>query len=190
MLNIRKAGHSELERYYNAMQVDFKNDELIGKLYLHKALTNGSMELLIVYDDEAKIDLAYALCSVRNLYGYVLLKYIAVLPWYRGKGLGIETMRMLNRRYADRQGIVTELRELDGEDEAERMKKLRKFFSRFGYVNVDADYSYNGLKTNVMVKPIKGTEEIGPVVHRIIPDFYSRALPGIVLDKTVRIVRN
>lgn len=187
MLNIRKAGHRDLERFYSAMQVDFKDDELIGKLYLHRALMNGSMELLIVSDDEAKLDLAYALVSVRGLYGYVLLKQLAVLPWYRGQGLGKETMRMLAKRYADKQGILAELPVYGGEGDAERVRRLTKFFTRFGYVPVEAEYRFGGIEEKLLVRPMKGSEEISPIVHRMVPDLYARVLPELVLQKTVDI---
>ena len=38
-----------------------------------------------------------------------------------------------------------------------------------------------------MVKPIQGTEEIGPVVHRIVCDFYSRVLSPASMDRMVKI---
>ena len=105
MLNLRKCGHKDLERYYSLLEMDFAKEEIISKLSLHRALLNGSAELLVVYDEESNLEVAYALVLTKNLYGYVLLKYMAVLPWYRGKGVGIAAMRLINKRYADRQGI-------------------------------------------------------------------------------------
>ena len=88
MLTLRKGGHRDLERYYGLMEVDFDSEELIGKLAIHRALSRGDQELLIAYDDETGLEGAYALVCCRGLYGYVLLKYLGVFPWYRGKGLG------------------------------------------------------------------------------------------------------
>ena len=122
MLTIRKGGHRDLERYYGLMEIDFDSEELLGKLAIHRAISRGEQELLIVYDDETNLEVAYALCGVKSLYGYVLLKYMAVFPWYRGKGLGIQTMRLLNKRYADRQGIIAELTEFD-DPEPDHLKK-------------------------------------------------------------------
>ena len=48
MLSIRKCGHKELERYYQLFEIDFDSREMLPKLAVHKALTNGSMELLAV----------------------------------------------------------------------------------------------------------------------------------------------
>lgn len=55
------------------------------------------------------------------------------------KGVGIAAMRLINKRYADRQGIIAELTSFEDED-GSMIKGLRKFFARFGYVVVDSDY--------------------------------------------------
>lgn len=186
MLNIRKGGHRELERYYSLMDLDFDKRELLPKLSIHKAMMDGSQELLVVYDEESKMDLAYALVCSKSLYGYVLLKYFGVLPWYREQGVGVEAMRLINKRYADRQGILAELTVFDDED-GEYIRKLRRFFARFGYVQVQADYRLGGAEVELMVKPIKGTEDISAVAHRMINDFYSRCLNAHAMSKMVDI---
>ena len=161
MITIRKGGHRDLERYYPAMEMDFDSEEMLPKLAIHKAMMNGSQELLVVYDNESQLELGYALVCVKSLYGYVLLKYFAILPWYRDRGVGVEAMRLMNKRYAD------------------RLRKLFKFFARFGYVEVPCEYTIGGTRANLMVKPIKGTADIAPVAHRVITDIYSRLLtPG------------
>ena len=167
MLTIRKGGHRDLERYYGLMEIDFDSEEL-----------------LIVYDDETNLEVAYALCGVKSLYGYVLLKYMAVFPWYRGKGLGIQTMRLLNKRYADRQGIIAELTEFD-DPEPDHLKKLFKFFSRFGYSEIESDYRISGTKAHVFVKPIVGKEDITPVYHRVLADFYNRVLTPMAMSRMI-----
>ncbi len=186
MIKLRKGGHRDLERFYPVMEMDFDSEELLGKLAIHKALTLGEQELLVVYEDETNMEIGYALVGVKNLYGYVLLKYFAILPWYRGKGVGVEAMRLINKRYADRQGIIAEITEFPDPDE-NRIKKLFKFFARFGFVEVDCDYAISGVKAHVMVKPIKGTADIAPVVHRIVPDFYRRVLSVSAMFKMIDI---
>ena len=184
MLTIRKGGHRDLERYYGLMEIDFDSEELLGKLAIHRAISRGEQELLIVYDDETNLEVAYALCGVKSLYGYVLLKYMAVFPWYRGKGLGIQTMRLLNKRYADRQGIIAELTEFE-DPEPDHLKKLFKFFSRFGYSEIESDYRISGTKAHVLVKPIAGKEDITPVYHRVLADFYSRVLTPMAMSRMI-----
>ena len=123
MLSIRKGGHADLEKYYPLMEMDFDSEELIPKLSLHKAIMNGTAELLVVYEQESNLDVAYALVLCKNLYGYALVKYLGVLPWYRDHGMGVETMRFLNRRYAGRQGLIAEITEFPDEV-PNRVKKL------------------------------------------------------------------
>ena len=186
MLNIRKGGHRDLERYYSLMELDFDKRELLPKLAIHKGMHQGDLELLIVYVEESQITVAYALVFCRGVYGYVLLKYFGVTPWFRGKGIGLETMRMLNRRYADRQGILAELTVFEDED-GETLRKLRRFFQRFGYVPVLCEYRLGGMEAELVVKPLKGSEAVAPIAPRMIRDFYSRCLRPSTLAKMVEV---
>ena len=65
MLMLRKGGHRDLERYYGLMEIDFDSEELLGKLALHRAISRGDAELLIAYDEESSLEVAYALCCCR-----------------------------------------------------------------------------------------------------------------------------
>lgn len=123
------------------------------------------------------MDAGYAVVLTKNLYGYVDLKYMGVMPWFRGKGLGIQLMRELNRRYADAQGVLAEISEFEDPD-PDRLRKLRKFFTRFGYEEIKSDYKIAGVRTNLYVKPMKGGADLAPIAHRILPDFYTRFMPA------------
>ena len=184
MLALRKGGHRDLERLYPAMEMDFDKRELLPKLAIHKAMTLGDQELLVFYDDQSEITVGYALVMVRGVYGYTLLKYFGILQWFREQGLGVQAMRLLNKRYADRQGILAEITVFDDAD-GDYLRKLRKFFSRFGYVDVESDYRLGGAKVDLMVKPLKGTPDIAPVAHRMIRDFYSRCLRPAAFEKMI-----
>lgn len=175
MLAIRKGGHKDIDRYYSMMEVDFDSEELFSKFAIHKAVMKGEMELIIFFDDESKMELGYALVGIKNLYGYVLLKYFGILPWYRGHGVGVEAMRLFHKRYANAQGIIAEITDFPDADE-NRQKKLVKFFNRFGYSEIDSDFRISGTTAHVMVKPVRGTADIGRVYHRILLDFYQRYL--------------
>ena len=185
-LTLRVCGHRELERIYSLFDLDFDKKELLPKLGVHKAMLKGDMELLAVTETESRIDLAYALVGCRGLYGYVWLKYLDVIPFYREKGLGVESMRLLHKRYADRQGILAELTVFDDAD-GDYLRKLRRYFARFGYQDVACDYRLGGAPVDLMVKPIRGTAEIAPVAHRMIADFYSRCLRPVSFAKMVDI---
>ena len=186
MLALRKGGHRDLERLYSAFELDFDRRELLPKISIHKAMMAGDQELLVFYDEESGITAGYALVMVRGVYGYVLLKYFGILQWFREQGLGIQAMRLLNKRYADRQGILAELTVFDDAD-GDYLRKLRKFFTRFGYQDVRSDYRLGGAPVDLMVKPIRGTAEIAPVAHRMIADFYSRCLRPVSFAKMVDI---
>ena len=187
MLIVRKAGHRELERFYGLFEMDFDRRELLPRLAIHRGMTRGDMELLIVTEEESRIDVAYALTFCRGLYGHVLLKYFAVLPWYRERGLGVQAMRLIHKYYADRQGILAELTVFDAEDGGAYLRKLRKFFARFGYVDVDCDYELGGAKAELLVKPMKSAADLSPVAHRVIRDFYSRVLSPAAEQAMIRI---
>ncbi len=186
MLKIRTGTHRDLERYYSLMEQDFDEKELLPKLYIHKAMLKGDMELCLVYDEQSEIELAYALVVKRGIYGYVLLKYFGVHPWYREQGIGVQAMRLLNKRYIDKQGILAEITVFDDEDD-QLIRKLRKFFARFGYVKVKSDYRIGGSEVELMVKPIVGNGEIQGYAHRIIRDLYSRCLSPAAMDKMIDI---
>ena len=110
MLKLQKGGHRELERYYPLLETDFDSEELLGKLAIHRGMMNGSIDFLVLRDEESGMDAGYALMLTKNLYGYVDMKYMAVMPWFRGRGFGVQLMREINKRYADAQGIVAEPR--------------------------------------------------------------------------------
>ena len=188
MLDIRKGGHRDIERYYSIMEIDFDSEELFSKLAIHRAVMKGDMELIVFFDDESGMELGYALVGIRNLYGYVLLKYFGILPWYREHGVGVEAMRLINKRYADAQGIIAEITDFPDPDE-NRQKKLFKFFNRFGYSELDSDFRISGTTAHLMVKPVKGTADIGMVYHRIMLDFYQRYLSAPAMSKMLEIKR-
>ena len=187
MLILRECGHRELEHVWSLFDLDFDKKELLPRLGVHKAMLRGDMELLAVTDGDSRIDLAYLLVGCRGLYGYVWLKYLDVIPFYREKGLGVEAMRLLHRRCADRQGIVAELTDFSGEASGETLRAQRKFFARFGYEEIESDLRLGGTEDHIMVKPIRGSAAISPVIHRVMLDFYSRVLSPAALERMVEI---
>ncbi len=182
MLKLRKGGHRDLQMLYSAMEIDFDKRELLPKLSIHRALSRGDQELLVFEDEESRLTLGYALVLCRGVYGYVLLKYFGILPWYRGQGLGVQAMRLLHRRYAEKQGILAELTVFEDEEGA-ALRKLRKFFSRFGYEKVPVDCRLGGQEAELLVKPLRGTAEIAPVARRMVRDLYSRCLGPFSMDR-------
>ena len=124
MLKVREATAAELGRYYNAVKIDFDSRELLPLSSIRRAVRRGDQEFLLFYEEETGLTEGYALCCIRNVYGYVLLKYFGIFSWYQGKGHGVEAMRLLHKRYADRQGILAELTVFDDSEDGEYLRKL------------------------------------------------------------------
>ena len=180
MLTLRKGGHRDFERFFPLMEIDFDSEELLSRLAVHKGMMNGAIEFLIFTDEQSGMDAAYALMLTGGMYGYTDMKYMAVMPWLRGRGVGIDAMRLLHKHYADSRGIIAELSEFDDPD-PDRLKKLRKFFARFGYEETESRYTISGVKVDLLVKPLKGTADISGMTHLIIPDLYSRFMGNVSL---------
>ena len=73
----------------------------------------------------------------------------------------------------------------DDSEDGEYLRKLRRFFQRFGYVEVPCAYRLGGAEVLLTAKPIRGTAEIKPVARRILTDFYSRCLSPVKLASMV-----
>ena len=176
MLKVKTATEAEFSHYYTAMQLDFDEKELLPKIAIRRAIRRGDLEFLLFCDDATGLTEGYALCGIRNVYGYVMLKYFGIFSWYQGQGIGVEAMRLLHRRYADCQGILAELTAFDDGEDGEYLRKLKRFFSRFGYEEVPFSYRIGGAEAVLTVKPVRGTADVGPIARRLIMDFYSRCL--------------
>lgn len=176
MLRIRGATRTELGRWYSAMETDFDERELLPLSDVRRAVRRGDQEFLLFEEEESGLTVGYALVCTRNVYGYVLLKYFGIFPWYRDHGVGVAAMRLLHKRYADRQGILAELTAFDDSEDDSYLRKLERFFRRFGYVKVPCSYRLGGADVTLTVKPVCGTAEIAPVARRMLLDFYSRCL--------------
>ena len=178
MLKMRDAARTEISRYYSALEMDFDERELISRQSILRAVARGNAAFHLFYDDESGIVLGYAFCLTKSVYGYVLLKYFDILPWYRERGVGVEAMRLLHKQYADRQGILAELTAFDDSDNSDYLRKLKRFFARFGYQEVPCEYRIGGADVLLTAKPIKGTAELEPIARRLLTDLYSRCLTG------------
>ncbi len=185
---LRKGGMQDLERYYPLMEADFDSEELFAKRVLRRGIRKGTMEFLIMQEEETGMELAYAVTIPRGVYGYVLLKFFGVLPWLRGKGVGVEAMRLLNRAYAEKQGIAAEITDFPDED-PDCQKKLKKFFRRFGYEEIDCAFTISDVDAHLFVKPLKGRADIGPVADRVLYDLYTRVLEPAEVRRMIRIRR-
>ena len=186
MLNVREATMTELGRWYSALETDFDGRELLPLGAIRKAVRRGEQEFLLFCDEKTGIPEGYALVCTKSVYGYVLLKYFGVFPWYRNQGVGVAAMRLIHRRYADRQGILAELTAFDDSEDDSYLWKLKRFFQRFGYIEVPCRYRLGGAEVTLTAKPVCGTAEIAPVARRMLLDFYSRCLRPSQVERMLR----
>ena len=186
MLVIREADIRDFNRFYSAVMTDFDRRELLPKQGVRRAIRRGDAEFLLFCDEESGLPLGYALCGIRNVYDYVLIKYFGIFSWYRDQGYGVAAMRLLQKRYAERQGLMAELTVFEDSEDGDYLKKLRRFFRRFGFEEEKAPFRLGGAKVTFMVKGLKGTSEVGPVAGRLLLDFYSRVLRPAELEKMLK----
>jgi GNAT superfamily N-acetyltransferase len=185
MLRLKKGDYKDMHRYYLAMQDDFDKAELLPEIVFHKALFQKQAELVLVYDDSIKVTIAYALVCPKSFYGYGFLWYFAVLPWYRGKGLGTEAMKLINQHYGRLRGMLLEITE---EPDAETANRRIKFYNNAGYRVVKCGpFRLNGINTKIMVRQAASLPDPGPVMHRILPEIYSHLISASTIEKIIDI---
>ncbi|MCR5664835.1 MAG: GNAT family N-acetyltransferase [Oscillospiraceae bacterium] len=185
MLELHVCTQREIARFYPLFELDFDKKELPPRIAVHRAALRGDAELLSLRDSETGSDLGFALVGCRGVYGYVWLKAFCVAPFLRGQGLGVELMRLLNRRYADRQGLVAELTAFGERAENSAQYKLRRFFRRFGYEEQPLAVTVGGAPASVFVKPLRGSAELGASLRRVLLDFYGRFYSPAGIDETL-----
>lgn len=185
MLKLKKAGCTEMHKYYAIMQEDFSKDELVPEIVFQKSLFQRSADLLLVVDDTIGVTIAYALVCPKSLYGYGLLWFFAVLPWYRGRGLGTEAMKLINQKYGRLRGMMLEITEVP--DAATANRRIR-FYNNVGYrVVKTGDIKLNGIPMKLMVRQPASAPDPGPYIHRILPEIYSHMFSEPMVEKLLDI---
>ncbi len=185
MLKLKRVGYSEMHKYYSIMQQDFEKDELVDEIVFHKAIFNRSAELILVVDDKINVVIAYAVVCPKSLYGYCFLWYFAVMPWYRGKGLGTEAMKLINQKYGRSRGMLLLV---TNEPDAETANRRIRFYNNLGYRVVrTGEIRVQGVQTKVMVRQPASAPDPGPYIHRILPEIYSHMFSQPMVEKLLDI---
>ena len=181
MVKLRAGTVTDLKKYYTMMEIDFDKRELFNSILLQKGMLTGNVQMFVIYDDQAKADVGYAVTFPQNVYGYVLLKYFGVFPWYRQKGMGKQALQELVAQYEDKYGLIAEIPVFEDNGEGQ-ITYLLHFLEEAGFGEVPADYRIGGAKVHLLTKAMKGTGQISRVAHRILPDFYTRISPRYQTD--------
>ena len=51
---------------------------------------------------------------------------------------------------------------------------------------MSAACSIAGVRDNLYVKPLKGSADLTPVIHRVLPDFYTRFMPASAVSRMLK----
>jgi GNAT superfamily N-acetyltransferase len=185
MLRLKKAGIGEMHQYYAQMQQDFEKDELVPEIVFQKAVFLKQADLVLVVDDTIRVTIAYALVCPNSFYGYGLIWYFAVLPIYRGRGLGTEAVRLIDKKYGRLRGMMLEI--TDAPDRAAADRRV-KFYEKNGYKLVKTGaIKLNGIPMRIMVRQPAGSPDPGPYIHRILPEIYSHMFSESMVQKLLDI---
>ncbi len=168
---ITNGGHRDIQRIYPLMELEFPKSELFPQMVLQAGILSGAMEMLIMNTEEG-LETAYAFLQTKSMYGYVMISFLSVYPTMRGRGVGEEFLSLIKSRYSDAQGIlleVTDPRDQDGE----KSKKLRAYYERQGWREVDCEYEVNGEPATLLNYAVKGPEDIELAARRIVYNLFE-----------------
>jgi len=155
VLEVCKDGSTENNDWISVYEVSFPESQRQGINDLRRQLSDGSMELDETRDQDGDI-----LCmtitevfrrkqSAKNAQ-FLLACYTAVVPEYRGLGIGSIHRRklgaLLKSEYPDYLGIFSEIESTREEGVAPQAMKIRvrrkAFFMRLGLIPIDIDYLF------------------------------------------------
>lgn len=177
MLRVKTGGPKEMHDFYGLMQQDFNKETLPAEIVFLKALFNKQIELLLIADDTIKVTVAYAVVCTRSFYNYGFIWYFAVLPWYRGKGLGTEAMKLIHRRYGKMSGMILEV------NESENANNQIDFFMKMGYKPAKGTYLHNDVKSKVLIRNNSGSLDPTSIVVRLLKEIYSHVFTDSTIKK-------
>jgi ribosomal protein S18 acetylase RimI-like enzyme len=185
MLRLKKAGYREMHKYYAILREDFDKAELAPEFVFQKALFQHTAELVLVVDDTIGVTIAYALVCPKSLYGYGLLWFFAVLPWYRDRGLGTEALKLIHQKYGRLRGLMLGITETP---DAETANRRIRFYNNAGYrVVKTGDIKLSGVPMKIMVRQPPSSPDPGPYMHRILPEIYSHLFSEPMVEKLLDI---
>lgn len=187
MLVLKKAKPKDVRNYYGLLRYEFRKPELVPHLNIQSAVRRDEMELLLISDDRVNVVVAYAFVSHRGMYGYPLINYFCVMPWYREGGYRENSLHLIIDRYRDKQGLLIELPEYEGGEV--NFDSTKEFYENFGFEEIPCRYYKNGVKTHILNCPLKSRKSAEGIIGRIIPEIYERSIGSAVLLRNIRIER-
>lgn len=187
MLVLSKAKNKDIRSYYGLLRYEFRKPELVPHLNIQSAVRRDEMELLLIHDDKLNVVVAYAFVSHKSMYGYPLINYFCVMPWYREGGFKENSLHLIIERYKDKQGLLIELPEYSGGEI--NYESSLEFYKNFGFEEIPCKYYKNGVKTHILNCPLKSKKSAEGIIGRVIPEIYERSIGSAVLLRNIRIER-
>lgn len=117
--------------YDTHMRRDFPQDEIKPWEVTVKLYEKGIYEMLEAYSGGEMVGYIWMVCSAGDV---ALIDYLAVLPEYRGGGVGTEILKELVQRYRSRnKDLILESEFPDTAPEPQIAKKRLGFYARAGF---------------------------------------------------------
>ena len=152
---LRAMKPADLKTYYQYIKKDFPRGEYPPYEILLQQFCDGRQQGFILHDQGR--ELAYAICAGNG--DYVLISLLAVLPEWRGQGIGSELLKSLQGHYEDRSGLIAEVErpELAGNQEEQQIRQSRLgFYCQAGFhLIAGIDYTIWGIPMHLMACPLQ-----------------------------------
>ncbi len=145
---------NDLKTYYRFIEKDFSRGEYPPYAILQRQISDGRQQGFILHNWGQ--DLAYAICSAGH--DYVLISLMAVLPQWRGQGIGSDLLKRIKDQHSDRSGLIAELERpelaLQAEEQQTRQSRLGFYYKAGFQLIAGIDYTIWGVPLHLMACPL------------------------------------
>lgn len=180
---LRPLTEKELERlYHEDVYRDFPESEIKPWSVVSDLYGRGLYEPLGYFDGDKLT--AYALQIVPRS-GAPLLDYLAVIPEYRGSGVGSAVLSRLRERYHDRGGIMIECEHPDEAPDRDAALRRLAFYDRAGAVLTDTQVRLFGVLFLIYRLPCSDGSTAAPA--DAMESIYRLSVPAHQYDGAVSI---
>lgn len=180
---LRPLTEKELEcLYLNDVYRDFPESEIKPWEVVSDLYTRGLYEPLGYFDGDRLM--AYSLQIVPKA-GAPLLDYLAVIPEYRGTGIGSVVLKQLQIRYRNRSGIMIECEHPDEAPDIDAALRRLAFYDRAGAVLTDTQVRLFGVLFLIYQLPCSDISFAAPA--DAMESLYRLSVPAHQYDDAVSI---
>lgn len=183
---VRPMELEQLQRIYQHIVQDFPAGEYPPCDILYRHLQSGTQDAQVFCAGEQV--LAYSICAAGS--DYVLISLLAVLPEFRGQGVGSAFLPALIKSYSGKQGIIIEVErpELAAGPEETRFRQWRLgFYKKAGFYLLEGiDYSIWDMPMHLMALPLLSSRQtIDENIDQIMRQIYLRLMGKRFMHKLV-----